>query len=139
MINYFFENIDSFEIPEAFSDWLSAIIRSEDKRLGTVNYIFCDDEYLLKVNQTYLQHDYYTDVITFDYVKGKMISGDIFISLQRVSDNAAQLGVSYYQEYKRVLSHGILHLCGYKDKEQYDITIMRAKEEFYLDKFPELT
>lgn len=137
MIHYFFENIDSIEIPEKISDWLEHLITSENKKPGEINYIFCDDEYLLKVNQDYLQHDYYTDIITFDYVKGKTISGDIFISLPRISDNASLLSKDFNEEFRRVLAHGILHLCGYKDKSEEEEKEMRSKEDFYLNLFNE--
>jgi len=135
MIQYFFENIDSIGIPEKISDWLENLITSENKKLGEINYIFCDDEYLLKVNQDYLQHDYYTDIITFDYVKGKTISGDIFISLPRISDNASLLSKDFNEEFRRVLAHGVLHLCGYKDKSEEEEKEMRSKEDFYLNLF----
>lgn len=132
MINFFFEHIEPLEISPETKNWLHSIITTEGKKLGNINYIFCDDEYLLKVNQDYLQHDYYTDIITFDYVKGKTISGDIFVSLPRISDNASTLSKDYHQEFHRVLAHGILHLCGYKDKTEEDIKIMRGKEDFYI-------
>jgi rRNA maturation RNase YbeY len=132
MIHYFFENTDEISISEKTNEWIASIIVSEEKRMGTINYIFCDDAYLLKVNQDYLQHDYYTDIITFDYVKGKTISSDIFISLQRVLDNAQLHQKDFENELYRVLAHGILHLCGYKDKTEEEIKIMREKEDYYL-------
>lgn len=135
MIQFFFENIDKINIHSDTEKWLENIIISEDKKLGEINYILCDDEYLLKVNQDYLQHDYYTDIITFDYVKGKTISGDIFVSLQRISDNASLLSADFSDEFRRVLAHGILHLCGYKDKTEDEISVMRSKEDFYLSLF----
>ena len=135
MIHYFFENITPLEISSQHSKWLENIIISEQKKFGEINYIFCDDDYLLKVNQDYLQHDYYTDIITFDYVKGKTISGDIFVSLPRISDNATSLSKNFEEEFKRVLAHGILHLCGYKDKTEAEQTEMRSKEDFYLSRF----
>lgn len=115
--------------------WLEEIILSEEKKPGDINYIFCDDDYLLKVNQDYLQHDYYTDIITFDYVKGRTISGEIFVSLQRISDNAFTLSKNYEEELRRVLAHGILHLCGYKDKTEEEERQMRGKEDHYLAKY----
>ncbi|MDO4762969.1 MAG: rRNA maturation RNase YbeY [Flavobacteriaceae bacterium] len=133
MINFFFENIEEFSLDENLKNWLENIILSEGKKLGDINYIFCDDEYLLKVNQDFLNHDYYTDIITFDYVKGKIISGDIFVSITRVSDNASTLSKDYNSEFRRVLTHGILHLCGYKDKTETEIKEMRSKEDFYLN------
>ena len=135
MINYFFENIDSRDIHPDTSKWLENLIISENKKPGEINYIFCDDDYLLKVNQDYLDHDYYTDIITFDYVKGKTISGDIFVSLPRILDNASTLSQNFESELNRVLCHGILHLCGYKDKTEEEQTQMRSKEDFYINQF----
>ena len=137
MIHYFFENINPIDISAQHSKWLENIILSENKKLGTITYILCDDDYLLTVNQDFLQHDYYTDIITFDYVKGKTISGDIFVSLPRISDNATSLSKNFEEEFSRVLAHGILHLCGYKDKTVAEQTEMRSKEDFYLSKFGE--
>ncbi len=133
MIEYFFEDIDSINIGQNTSGWLLELIKSEGFKAGRINYIFCDDEYLLKVNREYLNHDYYTDVITFDYVKGKTVSGDIFVSLPRISENADSLDLSFITELHRVLAHGILHLCGYKDKTAPEADQMRYKEEFYLE------
>lgn len=135
MINYFFENIDSRNIHPNTSEWLENLIISENKKPGDINYIFCDDDYLLKVNQDFLDHDYYTDIITFDYVKGKTISGDIFVSLPRILENASILSQNFESEFNRVLAHGILHLCGYKDKTEQEQTQMRAKEDFYINQF----
>lgn len=132
MIHFFFEKIDNIFLDEKIEPWLKNIILNENKKIGDINYIFCDDEYLLKINQEYLNHDYYTDIITFDYVKGKTISGDIFISLPRVSENASSLSKDFDAEFYRVLAHGILHLCGYKDKTEKEISEMRNKEDFYL-------
>ncbi|AQY21944.1 rRNA maturation RNase YbeY [Riemerella anatipestifer] len=134
MIQFFFEEIEPISISTDISKWLEQIILSEHKKLGKINYIFCDDEYLLKINQEHLQHDYYTDIITFDYVRGNTISGDIFVSLERIKDNASTLSKDYQSEFLRVLAHGVLHLCGYKDKTEEDIKTMRGKEDFYLNK-----
>lgn len=134
MIQFFYENLPE-SVNTKYTTWLKDIILSEDKKLGEINYIFCDDEYLLKVNQDYLQHDYYTDIITFDYVKGKTISGEIFVSLQRISDNASTLSKNYEEELRRVLAHGVLHLCGYKDKTEEEEQLMRNKEDFYIAKY----
>ncbi|SDM06981.1 rRNA maturation RNase YbeY [Chryseobacterium taihuense] len=134
MIQYFYENITE-TVDQNYKIWLQDIIVSEQKKIGEINYIFCDDEYILKVNQDYLQHDYYTDIITFDYVKGKTISGEIFVSLQRISDNASILSKDYEDELRRVLAHGILHLCGYKDKSGEEEREMRNKEDYYLNKY----
>ena len=135
MINYFFENIDPKKIESKISTWLEDLILSENKKLGDINYIFCDDEYLLKVNQDYLDHDYYTDIITFDYVKANTISGDIFVSLPRISDNASTLAQDFESEFRRVLAHGLLHLCGYKDKTAEEQSKMRQKEDFYIHRY----
>ncbi|CAA7195152.1 rRNA maturation RNase YbeY [Chryseobacterium potabilaquae] len=134
MIHFFYENLPQ-SVNTDYKKWLEDIILSEEKKLGEINYIFCDDEYLLKINQEYLQHDYYTDIITFDYVKGKTISGEIFVSLQRISDNASTLSKEYEEELRRVLAHGILHLSGYKDKTEEEEQVMRSKEDFYLAKY----
>lgn len=135
MIQFFFENIDEIPISTATISWLEDVIKTENKKLGEINYILCDDEYLLKVNQDFLDHDYYTDIITFDYVKGKTISGDIFVSLPRILDNASTLSQNFESEFNRVLAHGILHLCGYKDKTEEEKSQMRAKEDFYINQF----
>lgn len=136
MIQFFFENIEEFLLPNRVEEWIEQLISTEEKKTGNINYIFCDDEYLLKVNQDFLNHDYYTDVITFDYVKGKTISGDIFISITRIKENAITLSDNDFErELIRVLAHGVLHLCGYKDKSEGDQKIMRAKENFYIDRF----
>ena len=134
MIQFFYENLAE-SVNTDYTKWLEEIILSEEKKLGDINYIFCDDEYLLKINQDYLQHDYYTDIITFDSVKGKTISGEIFVSLQRISDNASTLLKNYEEELKRVLAHGILHLCGYKDKSEEEEKEMRNKEDFYIARY----
>ncbi|GGP03471.1 endoribonuclease YbeY [Cloacibacterium rupense] len=131
MIHFFYENTEE-KIPEYLKFWIEKIIISEEKKLGEINYIFCDDEYLLKINQDFLDHDYYTDIITFDQVRGKTISGEIFVSLQRIKDNASLISKNYEEEKKRVIAHGVLHLCGYKDKTEEQQKIMRAKEDFYL-------
>ncbi len=133
MIQFFFENIEEQTIQPEVQNWLEKIIVSEFKKVGHINYIFCDDEYLLKVNQDYLKHDYYTDIITFDYVKGKTISADIFVSLPRILENTQLISKDFQSEFYRVLAHGILHLCGYKDKTAEEISVMRQKEDFYLN------
>ena len=135
MIQFFFEEVEPIEIDNRTTDWLTQLIIQEGKKPGKINYIFKSDEGLLKVNQDFLKHDYYTDVITFDYVKGKTISGDIFVSLPRISDNAKSHQKDFNSELHRVLAHGLLHLCGYKDKTSEDQTEMRNKEDFYLNLF----
>ena len=108
--------------------WVKAVAQSYNKRVGEVAYIFVDDEKILEVNRQYLQHDYYTDIITFDYCEGDVISGDLFISLDTVRSNAGQMGVAYEQELDRVIIHGILHLCGIDDKGPGEREIMEANE-----------
>lgn len=133
MIQFFFENIDKITLSDETKIWLMNLITNEQKKVGEINYIFCDDEYLLKVNRDFLQHDYYTDIITFDYVKGKTIAGDIFVSLPRISENAETHSKNFNLELHRVLAHGVLHLCGYKDKTEEEIKEMRNKEDYYLN------
>ena len=109
--------------------WVKQIALSEGKKIGDINYIFCDDVYLHKINVQYLQHDTLTDIITFDYTEGITLNSDIYISIERVRENADIFGVTFEQELLRVLAHGILHLCGYKDKTPADSELMRTKEE----------
>ena len=135
MIQYFFEDIDPVEITPKTTEWLKNLIILEQKKPGKINYIFLSDEGLLKVNRDFLQHDYYTDIITFDYVKGKTISADIFVSLPRISENAQAHSKDFKSELHRVLAHGLLHLCGYKDKTDDEKTEMRSKEDYYLSVF----
>jgi rRNA maturation RNase YbeY len=111
------------------SEWLSAVILSENKKEGDINYIFCDDAFLIDINQKYLNHDTLTDIISFDYSVGNELHGDIFISVERVQDNAVDFNVSFEDELKRVMVHGVLHYCGYKDKSDEEEVIMRQKED----------
>ena len=129
MINFNYETDFSLDNEEAFAAWLGNVIISEDKKEGEINYVFCDDEYLHKINVEYLQHDTLTDIISFDYSMGNELNGDIFVSIERVEDNAADFNVSFDEELKRVLVHGILHYCGYKDKGDVEELVMRAKED----------
>lgn len=129
MINFNYETEFTLDNEEAFADWLSAVIVSESKNEGEINYIFCDDEYLHKINVEYLNHDTLTDIISFDYTVGNELNGDIFVSVERVADNAKDFNVSFEEELKRVLAHGILHFCGYKDKSDADAELMRSKED----------
>ena len=110
------------------SAWVKAVAASYGKRVGEIAYIFCNDEKILEVNREYLQHDYYTDIITFDYTEGDVISGDLFISLDTVRTNAEQVGAAYDEELHRVIIHGILHLCGITDKGPGEREIMEAAE-----------
>jgi probable rRNA maturation factor len=123
------EDID-FELPdaEAVIGWINRVAEGEDKRIGAVSYIFCSDTYLIELNQEYLKHDTLTDIITFPYSKSP-IEGDIFISVDRVRDNAQDFGTPFEQELRRVIIHGVLHLCGYGDKTKAEAAKMRQKED----------
>jgi probable rRNA maturation factor len=135
MINFNYESDFTLDNEEAIATWLSAVIVSENKTEGEINYIFCDDEYLHKINIEYLDHDTLTDVISFDYTMGNEISGDVFVSVERVLDNSKDYNTSFEEELKRVLVHGVLHYCGYKDKSEADEALMRSKEEEKLTMF----
>lgn len=129
MISFNYEVEFDLSNEEHFSKWISEVILSENKKEGDINYIFCDDEYILEINKQYLQHDYYTDIISFDYSVGNELHGDIFISVDRVRENAIDFNVSFDEELKRVVIHGVLHYCGYKDKSEDDKQVMRQKED----------
>lgn len=129
IINFYSENSFELKQEDQFKVWLKSVIASEEKKTGEISFIFCDDEYLLQINREYLDHDTYTDIISFDNSVGKILNGDIFISTERVEENAGSFGVSFDEELKRVMAHGILHFCGYKDKTDSESRIMRAKEE----------
>ncbi|RYJ43950.1 rRNA maturation RNase YbeY [Flavobacterium beibuense] len=128
MISFNYETDFELENESQYEDWVSEIIVSENKTEGEINYIFCDDEYLLQKNIEFLNHDTLTDIISFDYTMGNLISGDIFISVERVKDNANDFNVGFEEELRRVMAHGILHYCGYKDKTEEDSALMRSKE-----------
>ena len=128
----------NFELEQSanITQWLQNVIKEEKHFLAYLNYIFCTDDYLLNINRQYLQHDYYTDVITFDNSdQGPQIEGDIFISIHRIQENATSLSVDTQQELQRVMVHGLLHLLGYKDKSEAEQKIMRQKEDHYLATF----
>ena len=132
-IKFFSEDLPLPKIKRRLiANWLKEVILFEGKRVGEISFIFCSDEYLLDVNRKYLDHDYYTDVITFDYVEGEMVSGDIFISLDRVSENARNLYLSFLEELDRIMVHGVLHLLGYKDKSKKDKILMTEREDYFL-------
>lgn len=129
MIEFHFETDFQLSNIEKYNAWVHSVCKSEGCGVGELNYIFCSDSYLLDINQRYLQHDTFTDIITFDYTEGKIISGDIYISIDRVKENGIAYNVSFENELLRVMSHGILHLAGYKDKNEEHIKEMRSKEE----------
>ena len=135
MISFNYETDFELENEAQYEEWISRIIESEGFDEGEINYIFCDDEYLHKINVEYLDHDTLTDIISFDYTVGNLIQGDIFVSIERVKDNANDFNVSFDEELKRVLSHGVLHYCGYKDKSPKDEALMRSKEEEKMQMF----
>jgi len=118
----------------AVKKWIEAIIKKEKRKVGKINYVFVSDEELLKMNKQFLNHHTYTDIITFDYCENKIINGDIFISIDRVSENAFKFKTEFSNELHRVLIHGVLHLCGYKDKAKKDAILMRKMEENSLSK-----
>lgn len=129
MITYNYESEFQLDNEEVFSKWIEQVVLSEEKVLGEVSYIFCDDEYLHKINVEYLDHDTLTDIISFDYSEGNLVQGDVFISIERVADNASDFDIPFNDELKRVMIHGILHYCGYKDKSDSDEKLMRSKED----------
>jgi rRNA maturation RNase YbeY len=129
MISFNYENEFELSNEDQIATWISKVILSENKKEGEINYIFCDDDYLLNLNEQYLDHDTLTDIISFDYSVGNEIHGDIFISTERVLENAADFNVSFQEELQRVLVHGVLHYCGYKDKSEDDKQLMRNKED----------
>lgn len=133
MIRYFNEDI-KFVLKQKLLNnrWLKTVAGSEMRRLGDINIIFCSDNYILDVNMKYLEHDYFTDIITFDYCEKDILSGDLFISIDSVRENASFYGTGFEDELNRVMVHGILHLIGYDDHSENDIAQMRAKENYYL-------
>lgn len=132
-IYFHIEEIDfKLKKKKKIRNWLTELAQTEEKIIEDLNYIFCSDNYLLEINKTHLNHDYYTDVITFDYCDNKTISGDIFISIDRIKENAQTFDKSFKSELKRVMAHGLLHLMGYKDKNEADAIKMRKMENFAL-------
>lgn len=133
MVSYFNEQIEfAFKEKVKTRAWLKIVAESEIRRIGDINIIFCSDNYILDINQKYLGHDYFTDIITFDYCEGDRLSGDLFISIDSVRENALEYGTEFKDELNRVIVHGVLHLIGYDDHTEEDIAQMRAKENYYL-------
>lgn len=133
--NILFHNADTSYVlknKRAISSWITDTIKEEEKQLEEISYIFCTDDYLLKINQEHLDHDTYTDIITFDYTEDGLISSEIYISVDRVRENAKNLGIATIDETHRIIIHGVLHLCGYKDKSNLQTQEMRGKEDYYL-------
>lgn len=132
MISFNYETDFQLEDESAVSNWLSNVITNEARKEGEINYVFCDDTYLHKLNVEFLNHDTLTDIISFDNSVGKELHGDVFISIERVLENAKTYKVEFRDELHRVMVHGMLHYCGYNDKSEDDTNIMRDKENFYL-------
>ena len=136
MIEYTIVGEFSLDDEPQISDWVQFTLDSEEKELGELNYIFCDDDYLHKINVKTLKHNTLTDIISFDYTLGVVVSGDVYISYERVKENSEELNLSFKDELHRVMIHGVLHYCGYKDKSEEDKMMMRAKEDYYLSLLP---
>lgn len=134
MIEFFSETNFELENEETISQWISAIILKEEHEEGDISFIFCDDDYLLKLNQDFLQHDTLTDIISFDNNLGKQLHGEIYISIDRVKENAKEFSVTFKEELHRIIIHGILHFCGYKDKSDKEAKQMRKGEDIALKK-----
>ena len=135
--NIFFHTVEIpfvLEGENRTSIWLTKLVESHEKKVGELNYIFCSDDYLLKMNQEHLNHDYFTDIITFDYCEKDVVSGDLFISIDRTKENAKTFGKTQINELNRVIAHGLLHLLGFNDKTAEDIAEMRSMEEEALNR-----
>lgn len=133
MVRYYTEDVDFvFKNKTLNNLWLKTVAESEIRKLGNINIIFCSDNYILDVNMKYLSHDYFTDIITFDYCEGSVLSGDLFISVDSVRENSVFYGTEFNDELNRVIVHGVLHLIGYDDHTDDDIAVMRSKEDYYL-------
>lgn len=137
IISFHSEDVDFHLVNEKqIIKWIKNSVKKEGKTISELSYIFCSDEYLHKMNLEYLNHDTYTDIITFDYTEGNIVSGDIFISIDRVKENALEFNTEFLNELSRVTIHGVLHLAGYKDKTTKEKELMRSKEDFYLTLLP---
>lgn len=132
MISFFYETDFKINKTRIWKNWIKSSIEKEGFQVGELNYIFCDDEYLLQINKEYLQHDYYTDVIGFQYSEGKKLNGDIYISVERIEDNANQNRIDFKNELARVVIHGVLHFMDYKDKAKKQAEKMREMENLYI-------
>jgi len=132
MVTYTSENKFVLDKDKQISKWIEFSIENENREIGEINYIFCSDNYLLDINVKELKHNTLTDIISFDFTVGTVVSGDVFISIERVSENATNLELDFEDELHRVMIHGILHYCGYKDKTEEQKLVMRSKEDYYL-------
>ncbi|MEM9646864.1 MAG: rRNA maturation RNase YbeY [Bacteroidota bacterium] len=135
MIDFHYEADFKLNSESDYSDWINRVLVSENFTADQIDYVFCDDGYLHKINVEYLKHDTLTDIITFDYRHGDRLGGDIFISVERVKDNAVSFDTELDEEFKRVMIHGVLHLMGYEDKTEQEKTIMRKKEDDMIKMF----
>ncbi|MGB5360466.1 MAG: rRNA maturation RNase YbeY [Eudoraea sp.] len=135
MINYHYETEFDLENIKEYTSWINTIVVSENVHLGDLSYIFCSDEYLIKLNQKYLGHDTYTDIVTFNYSEEDVISGEIYISVDRVKENAVKFKEDFNRELLRVMAHGVLHLLGYNDKSKKEKEVMRTKEDEKINMF----
>ena len=132
-IDFFYEDVGKTDIDSSLLvKHIKSLIKGENKKVGEISVIFCSDDYLLRINEEYLNHNYYTDIITFDYCENSFISGDLFISMDRIADNARKFSSTLNKELYRVVFHGLLHLAGYKDKTPEEQALMRLKEDYYL-------
>ena len=132
MIEFNSQNEFQIDKEDQVLNWLNSVAEMENHQVGELGYVFCSDEYLLDINIQYLDHDTYTDIVTFDYKEGTVLNGEMYISTERVADNAEQFSVSFDSELRRVMVHGLLHMCGFGDKTDEDAKLMRAKEDEYL-------
>ncbi|WP_442847060.1 rRNA maturation RNase YbeY [Leeuwenhoekiella sp. H156] len=132
MIEFNSQNEFQIDKEDQVLNWLNSVAEMENHQVGELGYVFCSDEYLLDINIQYLDHDTYTDIVTFDYKEGTVLNGEMYISTERVADNAEQFSVSFDSELRRVMVHGLLHMCGFGDKTDEDTKLMRAKEDEYL-------
>lgn len=135
MINYYYESEFALKDEDKYTNWIKRIVNSENKKLGELSYIFCSDDYLFELNEKYLGHSTFTDIITFDYSENENLSGEVYISIDRVIENAEEYKEEFERELLRVMAHGILHLAGYNDKEDKERKSMRVKENEKIEMF----
>ena len=135
-IDFYYEDCEFvYKGKIATRSWINRAVKENNKQLGLISIIFCSDNYLLKINQDYLNHDYFTDIITFDYCDGNSVSGDLFISIDMIRANAEKFGVEFIDELHRVIIHGVMHLVGFKDKTDEEAQVMRTQENYWLERF----
>ena len=135
-IDFYYEDCEFvYKGKIATRSWINRAVKENNKQLGLISIIFCSDNYLLKINQDYLNHDYFTDIITFDYCEGNSVSGDLFISIDMIRANAEKFGVEFIDELHRVIIHGMMHLVGFKDKTDEEAQVMRTQENYWLERF----